>query len=247
MWTLTQTQYGPFLRYESPKDRNALSLECARQLKQHLHTSSESGAYVAGIAMGRPNQLPFCAGGNLNDYISLERKEALQKHQEIRQTLQSISALPLYLQFFVGGDVWGGGWELLTLADEIQGWSAARFNFNQTHWGVSPGWGGGARLRAKLGPLAFPSVMRAREISYRYLITQGFGSGILPRDYFLNDAHLLRFIERSWRHLEGFSLEAWRDLLQGMRHGDPHLETQAFSQLWAQGKHAERLAQWKQS
>jgi enoyl-CoA hydratase len=135
------------LTFSDPTSRNALSLRAARELRAILQTKDFSA--VIFEARGRV----FCSGGHLSDYASMtSADEGRSVNDEIRGVLASLSTLDRPTVAAVGGDVFGGGLELLSCFDSVISVPHAMFAFWQRKLGLSYGWGGGARLEKRIGP-----------------------------------------------------------------------------------------------
>lgn len=134
---------------DHPPTRNALD---PRMMVQF----ADAVAAVAGarVILLRGAAGSFCSGGNL---------EAVREHlvaEGAGWTLQAFmrsatDALAEGDAVVIGvleGAALGGGAELLTCCDEVHASPTARVGFIQAALGVSPGFGGGARLIQRVGP-----------------------------------------------------------------------------------------------
>lgn len=240
-----KSNVGVLLRYESPGDRNALCLEVVQALVAKAEEAAEGGAGVYTLVMGRPHRLPFCAGGNVQTYARMKRDEALAEHEKIRNAIEKFRTLPVLFELYVGGDVWGGGWELMSACDRVAAYPEARIFYNQILWGVGPGWWGGARLIEKRGPSVAGAITSGVEESLRAYAARVPGTALLPRQFFDDDVCLSRHWQRAWAHVKGLDPSAWRDLVRALRSADRGLEEKSFSELWGNGRHREMLTEWQ--
>lgn len=108
------------------------------------------GALV--LIRGRGAQA-FCAGSDLSAVRgALGRPDlAAAMHDFMGQLCARLVALPQITVACVQGAAVGGGAELMTCADLRVIQSDARVQFVHAKLGLSPGWGGAARLRGLLG------------------------------------------------------------------------------------------------
>lgn len=95
----------------------------------------------------------FCAGGDLAAVRGalLEPGAAAAMARTMAACTDALAALPCLVVAAVEGAALGGGAELLLAADVVVAAVDARIGFVQARLGVSPGWGGGARLVARVG------------------------------------------------------------------------------------------------
>jgi enoyl-CoA hydratase/carnithine racemase len=113
----------------------------------------------------------FCSGGNLG---------AVREHLAVpgaghafgafmQGAVDRLAALDAIVIAVVEGAALGGGAELVVAADRVVAAPDARIGFVHARLGVSPGFGGGGRLVARVGPhaalrvLAFARVLPAAE------------------------------------------------------------------------------------
>ena len=128
-----------------PQTGNALSLEMAELILKRL----EQGGFQAFLLSH--HQGPFCAGGNLRFYQSLDKKDqGLKVNDRISQILDQISLWPVPKACFIDGLCLGGGLELASCFDYIVGSPRALFGLWQRRIGLTFGWGGEPRLQNRM-------------------------------------------------------------------------------------------------
>ena len=95
----------------------------------------------------------FCAGSDLRRVRAGldERGAALAVCVRMRALLSRVEALPTLRAVAIEGAAVGGGAELALVGHRIFMASDAVFGFLHAGLGVSPGWGGGARLVERVG------------------------------------------------------------------------------------------------
>jgi ethylmalonyl-CoA/methylmalonyl-CoA decarboxylase len=147
-------QDGPVARLwiDHPARRNALSPGMMLDLGaavEELRGFGGAAVVVCG-AGGRG----FCAGGDLEAVQAhlLDAEGAGAMQAWMRGALDALADLPLRVIGAVEGAALGGGAELLTACDEVFAAADARIGFVHASLGVSPGWGGAARLVGRRGP-----------------------------------------------------------------------------------------------
>jgi len=132
--------------------RNAVSPPMMADLHEAVCTLRAwdgAAVVVAGEAPGG-----FCAGADLRAAAAggLGAPEAGALMAElVSSTLDAFRDLPLLTVAAVDGHAVGGGAELATAADWRCVAADASIRFVHAHMGVSPGWGGAARLAALVG------------------------------------------------------------------------------------------------
>ena len=138
-----------WIRLDHPATRNAL--DPAMMVAFADAVEAVRGARVV-ILTGEAGA--FCSGGNLG---------AVREHLAVagagasfgafmQQTVDRLAALDAIVIAAVEGPALGGGAELVTAADVVIAGPTARFGFVHARLGVSPGFGGGARLVRRVGP-----------------------------------------------------------------------------------------------
>lgn len=143
---------------DNPRKKNALSPRMMLQLGDVVHDPLVRGASVI-LLRGEGDS--FCSGGDL-DAVSDQLARPGMGHGMGRHMCASLDALAETSAMILGvfdGPALGGGAELLMVCDEIYAAPTASFGFIHARMGVSPGFGGGARLINKMGSKAALSLM----------------------------------------------------------------------------------------
>ncbi len=228
------------VQFDHPGARNALSPAMMLAF----------GEIVAGWKAAPPRAVvigglgpAFCAGGDL---------AAVQEHllapgsagvmQAFMATAcNDLASLPSLIIAAVEGAALGGGAELLTACDLVYAAPSARIGFIQAAMGVSPGFGGAARLVRQLGPRrAVDLLTRAR-----------------PMD--APEAHRLdlvdEVVEDPWgralaraREVAGLpasAAAAVKPMVRRVLLGDDGAEAEAFAALWGGSEHVAALTRFR--
>jgi enoyl-CoA hydratase len=134
------------IEFDDPGSRNSFSLKAAEALAVAL----QSGSYDSVIFQARARV--FCSGGNLSDYAAMKTADpGKEVNRKITEILTQLSQLPVPTFCLISGDCFGGGLELMSAFDFIYSSPHAVFGFWQRKIALTFGWGGGARIEARLG------------------------------------------------------------------------------------------------
>ena len=138
------------LRLDNPQARNAMSYTMMLQLEQHCMEIVKKARVVILSSTGTQS---FCAGGDLKDVRDALLSTASAQEMNIRMSnaLGSFRANNIYTLMALNGPAVGGGAELTTYGDVVFAHPHVFIAFVHAKLGVSPGWGGGMRLLAKVG------------------------------------------------------------------------------------------------
>jgi enoyl-CoA hydratase/carnithine racemase len=222
-----------FLWIDHPSRKNALSPGMMCDLVEAVDALAADpplAVILAGVAPGG-----FCAGGDLHAVAAqLMRPEAAAAMvHTMTAVTERLRALPLLRLAAVEGAALGGGAELMSVADLIFAGQGAQIGFIQAALGVSPGWGGGQRLIARLGRAkALRVLLEARRLSAEEALSIGLIDEVTPDGGAVEAA--LAFVSR---------LRAPPAALRGALRlvADPAREAEVFLSLWGQPAHAAAL------
>jgi ethylmalonyl-CoA/methylmalonyl-CoA decarboxylase len=135
----------------SPARRNAISPGMMADLGEAVERLAARDDL--SVVLIRGEGAAFCAGGDLQvvrEHL-LEPGAGEGMCAYMTRTLDALSALPVVCIGVVTGPALGGGAELLTVCDVVVAAHGATIGFVHAALGVSPGWGGGRRLVARVG------------------------------------------------------------------------------------------------
>lgn len=135
---------------DRPGARNAIDRAAMAALENIVREIELDTSLVCAIITGAGDH--FIAGGDLKDFVALERNE---EGRRMSRAMQSVlwrwSNLPLVTIAAIDGDAYGGGCEVALSCDLRVIKSSARLVFRQVSMGLTPGWGGGQRLSRLIG------------------------------------------------------------------------------------------------
>ena len=139
------------LSLDHARRRNAMSVGMMLDLRECL-LALESDPVSALVLHGVGGEA-FCAGGDLRAVRNhlLDHAAAAAMVSVMTDALDRIAALPTIVLAAVDGPALGGGAEILTACHHVTASADSRIGFVQARLGVSPGWGGGSRLVARIG------------------------------------------------------------------------------------------------
>ena len=139
-----------------PSSRNALNTELALQLDAIFDDLRENGCgstrkplVKAVVVTGKGKA--FCAGADLKERHGMTDDEWDAQHKIFQKCFQSFQSLPMPTIAAANGHGFGGGLELICLADWAYAASGARFGFPEVGLGIFPGLGGTQTLSRLVG------------------------------------------------------------------------------------------------
>lgn len=137
---------------DHPGRRNAMTPSMVEDLEQAV-VAFEAHPPTALLLWGDGGR-SFCSGSDLRRVrAGLDsRAGALALCAHVRDLLSRLEALPILRVVAIEGAAVGGGAELALVGHQVFMAANAVYGFLHAGLGVSPGWGGGARLVARVGP-----------------------------------------------------------------------------------------------
>lgn len=221
---------------DNPAARNAMGPGMMADLAAAV-ASLEEAPPVAVVIHGEGGRA-FCSGGDLRAVREqlLAPGAAAGMSEFMSGVLDRLATLPCRVIAAVEGAALGGGCELLTCCDLVIAARDARIGFVHASLGVSPGWGGGARLVRQLGPrraIALlaptgpPTAARAHAL------------GLV--DELCEPGHALATARERAAFLARSPLEAVHAAVRIARSGSRELELAAFERLWGGPAHRAAL------
>jgi enoyl-CoA hydratase len=224
-----------------PLVRNALNWEAMTVLHDTENSLQESSDLRAVIITGAGGRA-FISGGDLRDLQNSMTEEAgLKQHDLMAGTLDRLAALPVPVIAAIEGAARGGGCEIALACDLRVAGEEATIGFAQIDMGVSPGWGGAARLFAAVGyARALDLLLTGRVLTAEEASAIGLVDRIAPNGQALVYARRLVEIIADKAPL---AVRGINEVLHGYRSmpADAALarERAIFAQLWATEDHAE--------
>ncbi|MCK6506600.1 enoyl-CoA hydratase/isomerase family protein [Myxococcota bacterium] len=221
---------------DNPSARNALSPGMMVDLGAAV-ARLEAEPPAAVVLRGQ-GEAAFCAGGDLRAVRShlLAPGSAGGMLDHMADLLDRLQRLPTLVIAAVEGAALGGGAELLTACDLVIAARDAQVGFVHARLGVSPGWGGGARLVRRVGsrraalvllPVDGPTAERAAAL--------GLVDELVPPGQALARAREVATRVAAWDR------QAVAAALRIARSGEREVEREAFCALWGGPAHREAL------
>lgn len=134
-----------------PEKKNALSSAMVGALESAV-ARANGDATVRAVILTADGDV-FAAGGDLDEMAAaLVVPDGAGELLAIGERLRAMEQADVPVLMAVGGDVYGGGCELTLLADVVILEEHARLSFRHARMGLSPAWGGAARLLERVGP-----------------------------------------------------------------------------------------------
>lgn len=223
------------IRLDHAPSRNALDPGMMVALADGIDAVQHARVVVISGAHGT-----FCSGGNLG---------AVRAHLAVpgagrafgafmQGALDRLAALDAMVIAVVEGAALGGGAELVATADVVVAAPDARIGFVHARLGVSPGFGGGGRLVARVGPRAALEILAfARVLSASEARTLGLVDRIDPEPH----AHAAALAQE----LLSLPAAAVRGAKRVVRAATPPIgrfeELEVFAELWGGPDHQQAL------
>ncbi len=133
---------------DDPRTRNALSPRMMVELADAVDAVA-----AARVVLLRGDHGTFCSGGNLADVRAHLARPGVGRQMGtfMQATLHRLATSDAVVVGVLDGAAMGGGAELLAACDRVFAAPSARVGWVQARLAVSPGFGGGARLVARVG------------------------------------------------------------------------------------------------
>ena len=216
----------------TPSNGNAFSASMAEELEKALaYHRKRSG--TSGLLLSATGRL-FCAGGDLASYARQRKgSEGRAANRLITKVLGKITNWPHPTVCAVTGDCYGGGTELISAFDKIYSVPEAMFGFWQRKMGLTFGWGGTARISARVSEHATKRLaLEARSFTSHEALALGLIDEIRLRASIESEA-------RQW--LVRTSGLPSGPVIAELKTLEPRREQAAFERLWWSRTHREIL------
>ena len=220
---------------DHPGTRNAISPTMMLELESAVEAiEAWPGALICIRGQGSK---AFCAGSDLSAVRSaLDRPDLAQAMSIFMgQLCARLQAIPQLSVACVQGAAVGGGAELMTCADLRVIQRDARVQFVHGRLGLSPGWGGAARLRAIVGySEALAILARAQPLDLD-------AHPGLWHSLALDAEHATEQLFEELSELPAVSIRGAKEALQS-----PQREKESFLKLWGGPEQRQALAKLSQ-
>lgn len=216
--------------------KNAIDARTAEALAGAIDRASADPA-VRGIVLAGAGDV-FLAGGDLGELGSLPRDaRGADAVLAMGRRLDAIDASTVPVYAAIGGDVYGGGCEVVLACDEAIVEPGVRLAFRHAAMGLCPAWGATGRLLDRVGTqVAARLLFTAEPIGAEEALRVGLVSEIAPTAGAI--ARALDRVERIARADRAVVAEQ-RRLLRAVAaaRAARDLEADAFRRLWGAPAH----------
>jgi enoyl-CoA hydratase/carnithine racemase len=228
------------VQFDHPAARNALSprmMVAFAGIVGTLSADPPRAVLIGGVGPA------FCAGGDLaavQEHL-LGAGAAGEMQAFMRDACDGLAALPSLVIAAVEGAALGGGAELLTACDLVYAAPDAKIGFIQAAMGVSPGFGGAARLVRQVGSRrAVDLLTRARPIDAAEALRLGVVDEIVVDPW-------ARALARGneFASLPPHAAAAIKPLVRRILEGEDDAEAAAFVRLWGGPEHVAALDRFR--
>jgi enoyl-CoA hydratase/carnithine racemase len=230
------------IKVDRPQVRNALDWETMDEFVGCIDSAYQKREISALILTGTNDT--FISGGDLRALATYTSEDDGRRLSNIMSSaLTRLEGLPCLTIAAVNGPARGGGVEI-ALACDLRVLSAnADLGFVQISMGLSPGWGGGQRLLRLVGYshalewLASGSILTAQEA-----FTYGLANQVTPEGEAINAATEIAHkvasqppeVVKAIKYILRAGMLLPKEIAEV-------IETEVFSQLWAQAEHLQAV------
>ncbi len=135
-------EYTLQLTLNRPEVGNALNTKMGEELRNFFtHYATHPNDLRCVVLTGAGGR-QFCVGGDLKQRNGMSSDEWLAQHRIFEQAYWAMMEFPIPLICAVNGHAFGGGLEMIMVADFAYGVPTAKFAFSETKLGIIPGGGG---------------------------------------------------------------------------------------------------------
>jgi enoyl-CoA hydratase/carnithine racemase len=243
-----QRGHARLVTVSRPEKKNALDLRTADALREAIDAAAGDDEVRGIVLLGEGDV--FLSGGDLGEIArALEEGDGAERVLEMGHLLGAIERAPVPVVAAVTGDVFGGGCELVLLCDFVIAEASAGFSFRHARMGLSPAWGGAARLLERVGPQhAARLLFTADRVPAAEAVTLGLAASCVPDGSAA--AHALDFVERVARAERAVIAEQkqlFARLRAEARGSAAEIEAATFRALWAQPAHRAAMTRPKKA
>lgn len=224
--------------FDRPHRRNALDWATMEAFAQAVQEAAGDPHLRVVILTG--GEGAFLSGADLYE-MSAYRSEADGRRLAtlMGEALRRLEEAPWISIAAINGPARGGGVEVALACDLRVMAEDADLAFVQITWALTPGWGGGQRLRRRVGSgRALELLLTARRLSAEEALRLGLVERVAPAGQALAEATALA------RQILGWDAEAVRAVKALIRDGDRlpfeaalAAEQERFAHLWAAPAH----------
>lgn len=227
------------LTIDRPGTRNAIDAALAKRLAEAA-TEAAADSSARAIVLTATGTEAFVSGGDLNEIAGHVRDGGGPGPVlDMYAPLLVLEAGELPVIAAVGGDVYGGGCELILLCDMVVMENHTKLAFRHARMGLSPAWGGMTRLLERVGPQeASRLLFTAEEIEAAEAQRIGLVGEVVPTGRALTRAlERAAMIAKNARTVVAAQKRALIAVRQARRNGSIDLERAVFAELWGGPAH----------
>lgn len=216
--------------------KNAIDAATAEALAAAIERASADPA-VRGVVLAGEGDV-FLAGGDLQELATLvDAADGAERVLRTGRRLDAIDASSVPVIAAIGGDVYGGGCEVVLACDDAIAEEGVTLAFRHARMGLCPAWGATSRLIARVGPMhASRLLLGAEPVDAATAASLGLVSQVVARGAAV-DAAVARV--GSWARADRGVIAAQRRLLRetAAAEASRSLEGQTFRALWGGPAH----------
>jgi len=236
------------LTINRPAVHNAIGLTTMPELERVLD-HLEAAATLSVLVLTGAGDKTFVSGGDLKELEQLTTHQAAAAMSRQMQTLMTrVSVLPVPVIAAINGDCFGGGCEVALACDIRIASSRARFAFKQVTIGITPAWGGRARLVELVGrSIALRLMLTGEVIDAAEALRIGLVDSVVAPSSVRDSAAALA------QQIAANPNQAVRAIKHQVTHGRElagevalEFEADSFARTWVSDDHLKAVAAWKQ-
>lgn len=221
--------------------KNALDRETVERLAAAIERASADPT-IRGVVLAGDGDV-FLAGGDLGELGAiLETADGADHVLGMGTRLDVIDACAVPVIAAIGGDVYGGGCEVVLACDDAIAEEHVKLTFRHVRMGLCPAWGAAARLVARVGPAhASRLLLGAPEIPATEALSLGIVTATVAPGGAI-DAAVARVeaIARAGRDVVAANRRLLREV--AARPELRRLESETFRSLWSAPAHREAMS-----
>jgi len=218
--------------------KNALDSATAEELSAALARASADPT-VRGVVLAADGDV-FLSGGDLGELAGwLDAAGGAEKVLAIGRRLDVVDTMEVPLVAAIGGDVHGGGCEVVLACDDAIVEEHARLVFRHARMGLSPAWGGTARLVERVGRMrASQLLFGAEPVDAARAVQIGLASEVVARGTAVEVAvQRIEALARADRAVIAAQRRLLRETARETAASTREHEAETFRRLWAGPAH----------
>ena len=226
--------------------KNALSKVLLEALATAMARASDDQT-VRAVVLSHEGPV-FAAGGDLDEIAgALQRERGAAEVLALAEHIDSIGRCDVPVIAAIGGDVYGGGCELVLACDLAAMERGKTLSFKHARMGLSPAWGGTARLLERAGPpRAARALFTAETVDATAALEMGIVSEVVsPGSARARALEIANAIAISGRAVIRAQKRLLRELREPAWRAAKEREDAAFESLWGGPDHRHAMARFE--